>query len=100
MGPFGDGPRANGGRAFAGKLPNVWLAVPPAVLSDASPKLLTNGNVPFPVTVFFTTVMAPSCVLVNVQVVVAPLTTVMPEGDPLLQKTLLCQPAGTVSLML
>jgi hypothetical protein len=100
MGPAGDGLRDNGGRLFEGKLMKVWLAVLPAVVSDVSPKLLVKANVPFPPTVFFTTVIAPSCVLVKVQVVVAPDTTVMPEDDPLLQKTLLCQPVGTVSLML
>src|ERR1700722_11024443 len=100
MGPAGDGLRSDGGGMFAGRVMRVWLAVLPAGVSDISPKLLVKSNVPFPVTVFFTTVIAPSCVLMNVQVVVAPLTTVMPEGDPLLQKTLLCQPVGTISLML
>jgi hypothetical protein len=100
MGPSGDGLRADGGRLFAGKLLKVWLAVLLAVVSDVSPKLLMKANVPFPLTVFFTTVIDPSWVLMNVHVVVAPDTTVMAEGDPLLQETRLCQPVGTVSLML
>src|ERR1700691_1172179 len=98
MGPAGDGLRADGGRVCAGKLLKVWLAVLPAVVSDVSPKLLVKANVPFPLTVFFTTVMDPRWVLVTVQVVVAPGSTVMAEGDPLVQKGLLCQPEGTVSL--
>ena len=63
----------------------VWLAVPAVVVRDATPKLLVNANVPFPLTVFFTTVIDPSCVLVNVQVVVAPAVTVMAAGVPLVQ---------------
>jgi hypothetical protein len=59
--------------------------VPPTVVRDASPKLLVNANVPFPPTVFFTTVMDPGSVLVNVQVVVAPAVTVMAAGVPLVQ---------------
>ena len=44
---------------LAVRLGKVWLAVLPEVVSDVSPKSLENGNVPFPVTVFFTTVMDP-----------------------------------------
>ena len=84
---------------------NVWLAVPPVVVRDVSPKLLVNANVPFPPTVFFTTWMRPvdarAWVLVNMQIVVNPATTVMAAGVPLVQLALVCvQPAGTVSLML
>jgi hypothetical protein len=84
---------------------NVWLAAPPVVVREASPKLLVNANVPFPPTVFFTTLIDPvgAAVLVlrNVQVVVAPLTTVMAVGVPLSQLELVrVQPEGTVSLTL
>jgi hypothetical protein len=77
----------------------------PIVVRDVSPKLLVNANVPFPPTVFFTTVMDPPgaavLVLVNVQVVVAPATTVIAAGVPLVQLALVCvQPVGTVSLTL
>ena len=38
----------------------VWLTVPATVVrGETSPKLLANGNVPFPFTEFFTTVMEP-----------------------------------------
>ena len=67
---------------------NVWLAVLPLVVRDASPKLLLNPNVPFPPTVFFTTWIDPCWVLVNVQVVVAPAATVTAAGVPLVQVAL------------
>jgi hypothetical protein len=74
------------------------------VVSDVSPKLLVNANVPFPPTVFLITWIDPAAgtrVLVNVQTVVAPLATVMAAGVPLLQTALVCvQPEGTVSLTL
>ena len=81
---------------------NVWLAVPPLVVRDVSPKLLVKVNAPLPPTVFFTTVIDPACwVLVKVQVVVAPAATVMAAGVPLVQLALVCtQPEGTVSLTL
>ena len=78
---------------------NVWLAVPPIVTRADKPKLLVNANVPFPPTVFFTTVIAPNWVLVKVQMVVAPLTTVTPAGTPFVQLApVWVQPEGTVSL--
>ena len=63
-------------------MPNVWLAVPPLVVREVSPKLLVKANAPFPPNVFFTTVIDPvkgkaTAVLRIVQVVVAPDTTVM-----------------------
>jgi hypothetical protein len=66
-------------------LGTVWLAVPAAVVSDATPKLLVNANVPFPLAVFFTTVMDPVAALVNVHVVVAPGATRTAAGVPLVQ---------------
>ena len=70
------------------------------VRGDASPKLLLNGNVPFPPTVFFTTVMDPvtgAMVLLNVQVAGA----VKEAGVPFVQLELVrVQPAGTVSARL
>jgi hypothetical protein len=66
--------------------------VPPTVVIEVSPKLLAKANAPFPPTVFFTTVIDPvsgaTAVLVNVQVVVAPDTTVMAAGTPLVQVAL------------
>ena len=85
---------------------NVWLAVPPLVVKEVSPKLLVKVNAPSPPTVFFTTATRPNggrttAVFVNVQVVVAPDTTVMAACVPLVQLALVCtQPEGTVSLML
>ena len=80
---------------------NVWLAVPPLVAREVSPKLLVNAKVPFPPTVFFTIRMEPCSVLVNVQIVVTPGTTVMAAGVPLVQMApVWVQPEGTVSLML
>jgi hypothetical protein len=72
----------------------VWLAVPPFVVRDVKPKLLTNVNVPSPPTVFFTTVICPinggaTMALVMVHVVVAPATTTMPPGVPLVQTALI-----------
>ena len=66
----------------------VWLAVPPVVAREVRPKLLVNTKVPFPPTVFFTTRMDPACVLVKVQIVVVPATTVMAAGVPLVQVAL------------
>jgi hypothetical protein len=64
--------------------------VPLLVLSgDGNPKLLVNVNVPSPPTVFFTiSIAAASTVcrlLVKVQVVVAPATTVIAAGVPFVQ---------------
>jgi hypothetical protein len=75
------------------------------VVRELSPKLLLNENVPSPPTVFFTTVIDPggggAALLVNVQVVVAPETTVIEAGVPLLQLALVwVQPEGTDSLTL
>jgi hypothetical protein len=75
------------------------------VVRDASPKLLVNANVPSPPTVFFTIWMAPvspaALVLRNVQMVVAPATTVKAAGVPFVQLALVrVQPEGTVSLTL
>jgi hypothetical protein len=71
-------------------LETVWLVVPPVVVRPVTPKLLVNWNVPSAPTVFFTTVMDPGgSVLTNVQVVVAPATTVMALGSvPLVQLAL------------
>jgi hypothetical protein len=67
----------------------VWLAVPPVVVRPVTPKLLVKVNVPSAPSVFFTTVMDPGGkVLVNVQVVVAPATTVMAPIVPLVQLAL------------
>jgi hypothetical protein len=73
------------------------------VVREVSPKLLVNANVPFPPTVFFTIRIDPTAVLVlvMVQVVVAPATTVMASGVPFVQLALVwVQPVGTVSLTL
>ena len=69
-------------------MPNVWLAVLPLVVRELSPKLLVNAKVPSPPTVFFTTWIDPCRVLMNVQVVVAPATTVMEPSGPLVQMAL------------
>jgi hypothetical protein len=72
-------------------LNNGELAVlmPPTVVvvREIGPKSPVNVNVPFAPTAFFTIWMDPVCrVLVNVQIVVVPVVTVMaPIGDPLLQ---------------
>ena len=67
----------------------VWLAVPPLVVREVSPKLLVKVNVPLPPTVFFKIVIRPTAaaprVLVMTQVVVAPAATVMAAGVPLVQ---------------
>jgi hypothetical protein len=70
------------------RLPKVWLAVPPIVVREVSPSVPVNVNVPSPPTAFFTTRIDPvcvACVLRNVQVVVAPATTVMAAGVPFVQ---------------
>jgi len=74
-------------------LEKVWMAAPPMVVRDVSPKLLWNANVPLPPMAFFTTVMSPVVgtaaeLLVMVQMVVAPATTVMAAGFPLVQVAL------------
>ena len=66
----------------------VWAAVPPLVVKAVSPKLLVNAKVPLPPTVFLTIWMDPARVLVKVQTVVAPATTVMAAGVPLVQVAL------------
>jgi hypothetical protein len=68
------------------------VVVVPRVVRDFKPKLLVNANVPLPPTVFFTTVIDPvdeaAFVLMKVQVVVAPATTVMAAGVPFVQLAL------------
>jgi hypothetical protein len=73
------------------RLLNVRLAVPPIVVREVSPRVPVNVNVPSPPTAFFTTLIDPvwvAWVLRNVQVVVAPATTVMAAGVPLVQLAL------------
>ena len=82
-------------------MPNVWLAVPPLVVKEPSPKLLAKTNAPSPPTVFFTTRIDPCRVLTMVQVVVAPAATTMAAGVPFEQMALVwVQPEGTVSVRL
>src|SRR6185295_12849248 len=90
----------------AGRLPNVWLTVPPTVVTDVNPKLLVNAKVPSPLIVFFTTVMDPGNggiprVFTNVQTVVTSGCTITAAGIPFVHVALLCvQPIGSVSLTL
>jgi hypothetical protein len=63
------------------------------VVREVSPKLLVKANAPFPPTVFFTTAIEPVAggaarVLTMVQVVVAPDTTVIAAGVPLVHAAL------------
>jgi hypothetical protein len=85
---------------------NVKLPVPPTVVRDVAPKLFGNENVPSPPTVFFTTRMNPggggaTAVLVKVQVVVIPESTVIATVVPLVQfAPVWAHPAGTFSIAL
>jgi hypothetical protein len=75
------------------RLLTVWLPVPLVVAIELTPKLLVKPNLPSPPIVFLTMVIEPRLVLVMVQVVVPPATTVMLEAVPLLQmKVLSFQP--------
>src|SRR5437868_3179144 len=83
------------------RLADVKLAVPPRRATDLGPSLLWPPSCPSPPTVFFTTLMVPRFVLVNVQVVSWPATTTTAPVVPLLQTALeRSQPACAVSLML